>query len=34
MCKFFWCQGIVFMNFDFKNGRINELKDNNEKSCR
>ena len=28
--KFFWCQGIFFVNFDFKN----EFEDNNEKSCR
>ena len=32
--KFFWYQGIFFVNFDFKNGCKNELEDNNEKSCR
>ena len=26
--NFFWCQGFFFMNFDFKNGYKNELKDN------
>ena len=31
--KFFWCQGIFFVNFDFKNGCKNEFEDNNEKSC-
>ena len=31
--KFFGCQEIFFMNFDFKNGCKNEFKDNNEKSC-
>ena len=30
--KFFWCQGIFFVNFDFKNGCKNEFEDNNEKS--
>ena len=30
--KFFWFQGIIFMNFDFKNEWQNEFKDNNEKS--
>ena len=24
---FFWCQGIFYMIFDFKNGRKNEFKD-------
>ena len=28
--KFFSCQGIFHMIFDFKNGCKNELKDNNE----
>ena len=31
--KFFWCQGIFYMIFDFKNGFKNEFKDNDEKSC-
>ena len=31
--KFFWCQGIFFVNFDFKNECENEFEDNNEKSC-
>ena len=31
--KFFWYEGIFFINFDFKNGFKNEFKDNNEKSC-
>ena len=31
--KFFWCQGIFFVNFDFINGCKNEFEDNNEKSC-
>ena len=31
--KFFWCQGIFFVNFDFKNRCRNEFEDNNEKSC-
>ena len=31
--KFFWGQGIFFVNFDFKNGGKNEFQDNNEKSC-
>ena len=30
--KFFWCQGIFFVNFDFKNGCKNEFEVNNEKS--
>ena len=30
--KSFWCQGIFFVNFDFKNGFKNEFEDNNEKS--
>ena len=30
---FFCCEGIFYMNFDFKNGCKNEYKDNNEKSC-
>ena len=30
--KFFSCQGIFRMNFDWKNGCKNEFKDNNEKS--
>ena len=29
---FFWCQGIFFHYFDYKNGCKNEFKDNNEKS--
>ena len=29
--KFFWCQGIFFRNFDFKNGCKNEFEDNNKK---
>ena len=29
----FWCQGIFYMSFDFKNGCKNQFKDNNEKSC-
>ena len=28
-----WCQGIFFMNFDFKNVCRNEFDDNKEKSC-
>ena len=28
-CFFFRCQGIFYMNFDFKNGCENEFKDNN-----
>ena len=31
--KFFWCQGIFVVNFDFINGCKNEFEDNNEKSC-
>ena len=31
--NFFWWQGILFTNFDLKNGYKNEFKDNNEKSC-
>ena len=31
--KFFWCQGIFFVNFDFENVCKNEFEDNNEKSC-
>ena len=31
--KFFWCQGIFFVNFYFKNGYKNEFEDNNEKTC-
>ena len=31
--KFFWCQGIFFVNLNFKNGCENEFQDNNEKSC-
>ena len=31
--KFFRCQGIFFVNFDFKNECKNEFEDNNEKSC-
>ena len=31
--KFFWCQGIFFVNFDFKNTCKNEFEDNNEKTC-
>ena len=31
--KFFCCQGIFFVNFDFKNGCKNEFEDNNEISC-
>ena len=31
--NFFWCQGIFFVNFDFKNGCKNEFQDNNAKSC-
>ena len=30
--KFFSCQGIFFVNFDFKNGCKNEFEDNNEQS--
>ena len=30
--KFFWCQGMFFVTFDFKNGFKNEFQDNNEKS--
>ena len=30
--KFFRCRGFFFINFDFKNWRKNEFKDNNEKS--
>ena len=32
--EIFLCQEIFFMNFDLKNECKNELKDNNEKSCR
>ena len=32
--KFFCDKEFFFMNFDFKNGCKNELKNNNEKSCR
>ena len=28
--KFFWYQGIFFVNFDFKNGCKNKFEDNNE----
>ena len=31
--KFFWCQGIFFVNFDFKNRCKNKFEDNNEKPC-
>ena len=31
--KFFGCQGIFFISFDFRNEFENEFKDNNEKSC-
>ena len=31
--KFFWCQGIFFVNLDLKNECKNEFEDNNEKSC-
>ena len=31
--KFFWCQEIFYVNFDFKNGCQNDFEDNNEKSC-
>ena len=31
--KFFQCQGIFFVNFDFKIGCKNEFQDKNEKSC-
>ena len=30
--EFFWCQGIFFLNLNFKNGCKNEFQDNNEKS--
>ena len=31
--NFFWCQGMFFVNLDFKNRCKNEFEDNNEKSC-
>ena len=31
--KFFWYQGIFFVNCDLKNGCKNKFEDNNEKSC-
>ena len=31
--EFFWCQGIFFVNLNFKDGCKNEFQDNNEKSC-
>ena len=31
--KFFCCQAIFLVNFDFKNGCKNESEDNNEQSC-
>ena len=30
--EIFWCQGILLLEFWFKNGCKNEIKDNNEKS--
>ena len=31
--KFFWCQRIFFVYYDFKNECKNEFEDNNEESC-
>ena len=31
--KFFWCQGIFFVNFDFKNECKSEFEDNDKTSC-
>ena len=31
--KFFQCQGIFFVNFDFNNGCKNEIQENKEKTC-